>query len=118
MNNIARVRFSLVHRAGLGVVSDGTSFVPRPDDTQVQLSTGLNLFGGKHRLGLSGTYDHDPAEGQSRIPERQWRVQYSTQCCTFYLESLDRGFTGLQTRDDFYFRIDLRGVGKILEQRF
>ncbi len=117
-NDIARVRFSLVHRAGLGVVSDGTVFSPRPDDTQVQLSTGLNLFGGKLRLGLSGTYDHDPSEGQSNFPERQWRLQYSTQCCTFYLESLDRGFTGLQTRDDFYFRIDLRGVGKILNQRF
>jgi hypothetical protein len=118
MNQVARVRFSLVHRAGLGVVSDGTMFTPRPDDTQVQLSTGLNLFGGKLRLGLTGTYDHDPSEGQSRFPERQWRVQYSTQCCTFYLESLDRGFTGLQTRDDFYFRVDLRGVGKILDQRF
>ena len=118
MNNVARVRFSLVHRAGLGVVSDGTTFVPNSDDTQVQLSTGLNLFGGKLRLGLSGTYDHDPAPGQSSFPERQWRVQYSTQCCTFYLESLDRGFTGLEQRDDFYFRVDLRGVGKILDQHF
>ena len=118
MNNVARVRFSLVHRAGLGVVSDGTVFTPTPDDTQVQMSTGLNLFGGKLRLELTGTYDHDPAEGQSSFPERQWRLQYSTQCCTYNLESLNRGFTGLQTRDDFYFRVNLRGVGKILDQRF
>ncbi len=113
----ARLTFSLVHRAGLGVVSTADP-TPRPDDTQLQLATGLNLFGGRLRLGLSGTYDADPAIGQQKFPERQWRIQYSTQCCTYYLESLQRGFTGDQTRDDFFFRIDLRGIGKVLDQRF
>ena len=117
LNETARLTFSLVHRAGLGVNS---TFDPTPkeDDTQLQLSTGLNLFGGKLRLGVSGTYDADPAPGQERFPAKQWRLQYSTQCCTYYLESLERGFTGDQTRDDFFFRIDLRGIGKVLDQRF
>jgi lipopolysaccharide assembly outer membrane protein LptD (OstA) len=117
MNKTARVTFSLVHRAGLGVTSS-TDPTPVSDDTQLQMSAGLNLFGGKLRLGLSGTYDADPALGQERFPAKQWRVQYSTQCCTYYLESLERGFTGDQTRDDFFFRIDLRGIGKVLDQRF
>lgn len=122
-----QLRFSLVHRNGLGVVqrtvTDGggnpvTVFEPRPDDTQLNLFTSLNLWGGRVRVGLEGTYDHDPVDGQSRFPNRLWSVQYSTQCCTFLVQRLARNFTNVQNRSDYSVRVDLRGVGKILDQKF
>lgn len=130
-----RLRFSLVHRAGLGVRSevvrdengdivldpDGNpviTFVPRDDSTQLALGGGVILFGGKVQVDLAGSYNFNPSEGNSHIPEYKWRVVYSTQCCTFLVERLDRSFTGATQRQDWYFRVDLRGIGKILSQRF
>jgi hypothetical protein len=118
-----RLRFSLVHRNGLGVTQVGFDpeaplFEPAEDDTQLQVNAGLNLFGGRLRLDVNGAYDANPAVGQKRFGQKQWRVRYSTQCCTFMLERLARGFTLDQQRRDFYFRVDLRGIGKILDQHF
>ena len=78
----------------------------------------MKFWGGRVRLGLEGTYDFDPPEGQGNIPNLLWSVQYTTQCCTFLIQRLARDFTNVQNRDDYSIRIDLRGVGKILDQKF
>ncbi|HXV74890.1 MAG TPA: LPS assembly protein LptD [Candidatus Polarisedimenticolaceae bacterium] len=109
---LAQVRFSLVHRNGLGV--DAATLAPNTDDTQFRLTTGLSFWRGKFRLLLDGTVDFDPQPGQDTVPSRAWRLEYSTQCCTVYLESLDRTYTGSE-REDFRFRVDLKGIGKILQ---
>lgn len=122
-----QLRFSVVHRNGLGVIRRSsvgpggepiTELVPRPDDTQVNLFTAVRLWGGRVRVGLEGTYDFNPPAGQSRVPNRLWSIQYSTQCCTFLFQRLARDFSDVDGRDDYTIRIDLRGVGKILDQRF
>jgi hypothetical protein len=107
---LARLRFSVVHRNGLGPTG--------VDDTQLRLTTGFSLFRGKLQLDLDGSFDYDPPEGQRHIPDKQWRVQYSTQCCTFTFERLSRNFAALSDRQDFYFRIDFRGVGKLLDLHY
>ena len=126
-NPRGRVQFSLVFRNGLGVQSQSiqdengdfvTVFVPRENDTQLKASGGINLLGGRMRIDATGTFVANPAPGSSSFPERQWRVQYATQCCTFLLERLTREFAGVDGRQDLYFRVDLRGIGKILDQRF
>ncbi|MCP3978457.1 MAG: LPS-assembly protein LptD [bacterium] len=114
----AKLRFSLVHNNGLGFVNSGTSedpvFKERDNDTQIRLTTGFRMLRGKLRLDIDGTYVADPAQGQPHLPDKRWRAQYSTQCCTFVLERLTRDF-GTSERDDWYFRVDLKGVGKILK---
>ena len=105
----SQVRGSVVRRVGLG---------PAESATQVQLDTAFAFFRGKFRVGARGTYNANPVEGASRLPEQRWRVQYSTQCCTFFLERLTRDFTGIPDRRDVYFRVDLTGVGKILSHTF
>jgi len=107
---LARLRFSVVHRNGLGEFG--------VDDTQLRLTTGFSLFRGKLQLDIDGSYDYDPPEGQRHVPDKQWRVQYRTQCCTFTLERLSRNFATLSDRQDFYFRIDFRGVGKLLDLHY
>jgi LPS-assembly protein len=107
---LARLRLSVVHRNGLGDLG--------VDDTQLRLTTGFSLFRGKLQLDIDGSFDYDPPEGQRHIPDKQWRVQYSTQCCTFTLERLSRNFATLSDRQDFYFRIDFRGVGKLLDLHY
>jgi len=42
-------------------------------------------------------------------------VQYATQCCTFVFEQLTREYLVGDARDDFYFRVDFKGIGKILD---
>ena len=122
-----QIRFSAVFRNGLGFVpqttidDDGQSstvYVPRSNDTQVNMFTAFNIWGGKIRVGLEGTYDFNPSEGQSRFPNKKWTAQYSTQCCTFLLQRLQREYSTVQNRDEYTFRIDLRGIGKILDQSF
>jgi hypothetical protein len=122
-----QIRFSAVFRNGLGFVpettlDDGgqsiTVYVPRSNDTQVNMFTAFNIWGGKIRVGLEGTYDFNPSEGQSRFPNKKWTAQYSTQCCTFLLQRLQREYSTVQNRDEYTFRIDLRGIGKILDQSF
>jgi hypothetical protein len=115
---LAQMRFSLVHRRGLGVKLDSESgeFVGIDDDTQLRLTTGFNFLRGKLRLDLDGSFIFDPPTGQSAVPDWRWRVQYATQCCTFVFEQLRRDFAAVATdRDDFYFRVDFKGVGKILD---
>jgi len=121
-NKLARVRFSVVHRNGLGVrpttqtaAKPTQIFVPNDDDTQVRLTTGLSLFRNKLKLDLDTSFDADPAPGQTHFPDKRWRMQYSTQCCTVMVEQLLREFSTLADRRDLYFRIDLKGVGKILD---
>ena len=109
---MARLRFSLVYQNGLGVEQIGDALIARPNDLQVRLGTAFSLLRGRLQIALDGSYDSNPAPGQSQFPDKRWKVQYSTQCCTFYLERLTRDFTTTQ-RDDFYFRVDLRGVGKL-----
>jgi len=122
---LAQLRFSLVHRNGLGGTlvkdTDGNpvEFIPNKDDTQLRFTTGFSVLRGKLRFVLDGTVDFDPqpqfgSGDKNYFPNRAWRIQYSTQCCTLYFERLDRSFT-LSQRRDFYFRVDLKGIGKILQ---
>jgi hypothetical protein len=105
---LAQLRFSVVHRNGLAAGAR--------DDTQLRLTTGFNLLQSRLRLDLDGSFVLDPPEGQTPVPDWRWRVQYATQCYTFILEQLHRDFTAAGTdRDDFYFRVDFKGVGKILD---
>ncbi len=76
------------------------------------------MLQGRLRLDIDGTYLHNPLSGQSHLPSKRWRVQYATQCCTFLLERLSRSFSAQTDRRDFYFRIDLRGVGKLLDFKY
>ncbi len=125
---LASVRFSLSHRNGLGFDSlvpedpetSGTATVPRKnkDSTQLRLTTGLRLLSGKLRIDVDGFYDGNPVRGGARVPEQRWRVQYSTQCCIFFVERLTRDFTNLDDRRELHFRVDLTGIGKILSHTF
>lgn len=45
-------------------------------------------------------------------------MRYSNQCCTFILERLVRDFAGLNNRDDWNFRVELKGVGKLLDVKY
>ena len=107
---LARLRFSVVHSNGLAVEAQ--------DDTQLRLTTGFNFLRGRLRLDLDGTYDYDPPPGETHLPEKRWKLQYATQCCTFVFERLTRDFTAGSDRRDFYFRVDLKGVGKILDVNY
>ncbi len=107
---LARLRLSLVHRQGLSLNAE--------DDTQLRLTTGFSLFRSKLQLDLNASYDYDPPAGQEHIRDKQWRVQYRTQCCTFTVERLARNFSTFSDRQDYYFRIDLRGVGKLLSMHY
>jgi hypothetical protein len=107
---LAQLRFSLVWRNGLA---------GQTDDTQLRFTSGFSFLRGKLRFVVDGTVDFDPepnaiTQEKSFFPNRAWRIQYSTQCCTMYFERLDRTYS-LSERQDFYFRIDLKGIGKILQ---
>lgn len=120
---LARLRFSLVHRNPLAPVqaTEGSKvpyFRDADNDTQVRLTAGLSLFRGKLQIDVDGSYDADPIPGQRHVPDRRWRIQYHTQCCTFLLERLNRNFSSLTDRQDFYFRIDLKGVGKLVDFKY
>lgn len=127
-NQLARMRFSVVHNTGLGTTKtssiDPKTGVPtqarvnNPDSTQVRLTTGLSLIGGKMLLNVDGSYTANPALGTSHFPDQRWQVQYSTQCCTLFVERLTRDFAASEDRRELYFRVDLRGVGKILSSTF
>lgn len=115
-------RFSLVHRNGLGFTQQGfgddVTFVPREDTTQVRLTGALSLLRTKLQLLVNGTWDLTPPPGQEHLPEKTWRVQYTSQCCTFVVERFTRSFPSIDDRRDLYFRVDLRGVGKLVDHRF
>jgi hypothetical protein len=117
-NQLAAIRFSLVHTNGLGVQpvrQQGTTIlVNRDDDTQVRLTAGFNMLQGKLRLDVDGSIDFDPPDDGKHVPDRRIRLQYATQCCTIAVEQLTREFSGLQDRNDFYFRVSLTGIGQIL----
>jgi hypothetical protein len=104
---LAQIRFSLNHRN----VLEGTF----EDSTQARVTTGFNLLQGRLRLDFDAAIDFNPPEEQSAIPDRRWRVQYATQCCTFIFEQLTREYLLGDDRDDFYFRVDFKGIGKILD---
>jgi hypothetical protein len=115
-NQLSSLRFSLVHRNGLGVSS--ATLEPIEDSTQVQLTSGLSVLQDRLNLKVKGSYNADPAPGDSHFPEQHWQLQYATQCCTFLVERLTRDFGSLESRREVYFRIDLRGVGKLLQKTF
>ena len=128
------MKFSVFHRNGLGVAKVGTLDDPMDDcpegstpvglncvaandaSTQVQFTGGLSLIRDKLKLRLQTAYDADPEPGNDHFPEQHWQVLYSTQCCTFVVERLIREFASLEQRREVYFRVDLRGVGKLLEK--
>ncbi len=121
---LARANFSLVHTNGLGVVPQSgfddmgnptTTFVDREDDTTLSLTTGFTLFRGKLALDLDTRYRFDRVAGQPAIPTRRWKLRYQTQCCTIYVEQFVRDFGDANDRQDFYLRIDLTGIGRILK---
>ena len=107
---LTQVRFSYVHRNTL----EGDL----PNDNQARITTGFNLLRGKLRLDLDASIDFDPPADQSAMPDRRWRVQYATQCCTFVFEQLTREYLVGDDRDDFYFRVDFKGIGKILDLNY
>lgn len=125
---LAQMRFTLVHRNGLGVMQIGTQpdgsggtlplFGPREDDTQLRLTTQFTFFRGKVKLLFDGLYDADPLPGQEHIPDKRWRVQYRTQCCEILVERLARNYSTASDRRDFYFRVDLTGIGKLLDFKY
>jgi len=121
-NRISSLRFSIFHRNGLGVTQTGQDppeFTRVEDSTQAQLTGGLSLLHDRLQLKLQGSYNADPAPGASRFPDQHWQLVYSTQCCTFLVERLTRDFGGsLEPRREIHFRLDLRGVGKLLEKTF
>jgi hypothetical protein len=110
------VKFSLVHRNGLGV--NANTLVKNPDSTQVQLTSGLGLIRDRLKLKLKASYIADPEPGEGHFPEQHWQALYSTQCCTFLVERLTRDFGTFNSRREVFFRVDLRGVGKLLEKTF
>jgi hypothetical protein len=114
-NRRGRLRFSAVHREGLGVDFNRE---PVPNDTQFRLTGGIALFRDRLRFDVDGTIDANPQSGQARIPDKSWRVTYATQCCTIIVEKLNRDFSSLDKRRDIHFRLDLRGVGKLLDHSF
>jgi LPS-assembly protein len=113
-SQISSLRFSVFHRRGLGV--DPITLEGVENSTQAQLAGGLSLLRDRLNLRVQGAYDADPPPGNDHIPEQHWQLLYSTQCCTFMLERLTRDFATLEKRRDLHFRIDLRGVGKLVEK--
>lgn len=110
-SELARANFSLVHRPGLG----DSAGAPIPDQTQVRLALGVTLFGGKWRIDTDGSYVVNPQPGQTRVPDRRWRMEYYTQCCGFLGEYLSRDFSSSNSRKEFRFTVDLRGIGKLFD---
>lgn len=108
---LARTSFSLIRRAGLGF-SGGS---PIQDQTQLRLALGFDLLGGKLRFDTDGTYVLHPPAGQKSVPDRRWRMEYYTQCCGFLAEYLDRDFSGVNSRREIRFTVDLRGIGKLID---
>jgi len=101
---LARLRFSFVHSAGLTALAE--------DSNQMRITTGLTFFNGKLQLDLDGSLNFNPQENQATVPDRRVRLNYKTQCCTVIVEHLDRSFSQTQ-RNDWYFRVDFHGIGKI-----
>jgi hypothetical protein len=117
-NWLTRVRFSLIHLNGLGVTPDPANpgmFLGLENNTQLRFSAGLNLLGGKLRIDLDSSINFDPLDGNPTIPHRRARVIYSTQCCSFLVEQLVRTLGTGTDRDDLYFRVDFKGIGKIVK---
>jgi hypothetical protein len=121
-NQVSSLKFSLFRRTGLGVTQQpvagdpGFILVPNEDSTQAQATGGLSLVRDKLKLRVQTSYQSEPEPGDSHFPEQHWQVLYATQCCTFLVERLTREFATLEERREVYFRIDLRGVGKLLEK--
>jgi hypothetical protein len=113
-NQVSSLKFSVFHRNGLGV--NASTLEPNPDSTQAQLTGGLSVLRDRLKLKLQASYNADPEPKGSHFPEQHWQVLYSTQCCTFMIERLTRDFATLEERREVYFRIDLRGIGKLLEK--
>jgi hypothetical protein len=109
--DLARANFSLVHHPGLGYVGS----IPNPDQTQLRLALGVTLFEGKWRIDTDGSYVFNPPPGQTSVPDRRWRMEYYTQCCGFLGEYLSRDFSTTNTRKEFRFTVDLRGIGKLFD---
>ena len=107
---MASVKFSLVHRTGLAANAE--------DSTQVLLLGALRLLQDRLRFNVETSYNAAPGESGNHFPEQHFQFVYSTQCCSFYVERLTRDFGTANTRRELYFRVDLRGVGKLLQKTF
>lgn len=118
-NQRARTGLSVIFRNGLGVRNVGTSTAPVfesiHDDTQMRFDTGLSLLARRLQLNLSTLYTANPPTDQSHVPDLHWRVAYATQCCTFVVERFTRDFSGTFDRRDLSFRVDLTGIGKLID---
>jgi hypothetical protein len=101
-----------------GLALDTVSGERQDDSAQVRVTDGLTLAGGRLLFNVDGSYLTDPAEGTSHFPDQRYQLQYSTQCCTFFLERLTRDFATSEDRRELHFRLDLRGVGKVLSSTF
>lgn len=107
----ARANVSLVRKSGLGF-SLGQ---PIADQTQARLGLGFTLLGGKLRFDTDGSYVLKPPPGQKSVPDRRWRMEFYTQCCGFLAEYLARDFSETNSRKEFRFTVDLRGIGKLFD---
>ena len=107
---MASVKFSLVHRTGLAANAE--------DSTQVRLLGGFRLLQERLQFNVEASYNADPGASGNHFPEQHFQFVYSSQCCSFYVERLTRDFGTADTRRELYFRIDLRGVGKLLQKTF
>jgi hypothetical protein len=115
-NQVSSLKFSFFRRNGLGVNS--STFLPNPNSTQAQATGGLSLLRDKMKLRAQVSYNADPLPDQSHFPEQRYQFIYSTQCCTFVVERLTREFAAIEQRRELYFRVDLRGVGKVVQKTF
>jgi hypothetical protein len=115
LSDISQTRMSLVFSNGLGLDATGDA---RDDGMQLRLTQTLGLLDRRLNLRLDGSYDADPPDGTSHFPEQRWQAEYTTQCCTFFVERLTRDFAASESRRELYFRVDLRGIGRILSSTF
>ncbi len=117
-------RVSVVYRNGLGVTQTGLDALGQPvfeqnqDTTQIRFTGGASVYRRKLSMLVDGVFDSRPSSGASHLPERRWRIQYRTQCCAFLFERLNRDYASGVDRSDYYFRVDLSGIGKILDVKY
>jgi hypothetical protein len=99
-------------RTGFSVVRTQPSTIGAPSQVQLRLAAGTTMFARKLKVDVDGSYDAQT----HRVPDQRWKVEYYTQCCGFLMEWFRRDFAS-NTRGEFRFTVDLRGVGKLMDLR-
>jgi lipopolysaccharide assembly outer membrane protein LptD (OstA) len=81
-----------------------------PDRSQIGVLTETALANRKLLLGFQGNYDLEARELQNH----RYKIGYTTQCCGFTFEILDRSFQGV-SQQEFRFLVNLKGIGNVLD---